>query len=75
MIVSELDLLAVLRHIAKAACALVGARYGALGVIGGLVQFIHVGMDDEAVDRIGHLPEGKAPLGAGSTNRSRSGSA
>jgi signal transduction histidine kinase len=57
----------VLRTIVEAAVELVGARYGALGVIaegGGLEQFIHVGMGDEAVARIGHLPEGRGLLGA-----------
>jgi hypothetical protein len=59
MITSELGLEAVLRHIVQAACALAGARYGALGVIaadGGLDQFIHVGMADDVVGPIGHLP-------------------
>ena len=63
----ELGLEAVLRHIVLAACALAGARYGALGVIaatGGLEQFIHVGIDDDLVEQIGHLPEGKGLLGA-----------
>ena len=58
---------AVLEHAVQAACALAGARYGALGVIahdGGLEQFIHVGVDDEVVERIGHLPQGKGLLGA-----------
>ena len=31
---------------------------------GGLEQFIHVGVDDEVVERIGHLPQGKGLLGA-----------
>jgi len=67
MITGDLDLTTVLRRIAEAACQLARARYGALGVIapgGGLEQFIHVGMDDDAVTRIGHLPEGKGLLGA-----------
>jgi signal transduction histidine kinase len=45
----------------------VQARYAALGVLGpdgGLEQFIHVGVDEETVARIGHLPEGKGLLGA-----------
>jgi signal transduction histidine kinase len=61
------DLKAVLQHAAEAACALTGARYGALGVIapdGGLEQFIHVGIDDDLLARIGHLPEGNGLLGA-----------
>jgi signal transduction histidine kinase len=67
MIVGDLALPVVLRRIVEAACELVHARYGALGVIapgGGLEQFIHVGMDPETVARIGHLPEGKGLLGA-----------
>jgi GAF domain-containing protein len=59
------DLDAVLRHIVDAARELVNARYAALGVIvgGRLVRFLHTGMDDETVARIGHLPEGKGLLG------------
>lgn len=66
-VVSHLELPTVLRTIAEAAVDLVGARYGALGVIaegGGLEQFIHVGMSPEDVHRIGHLPEGHGLLGA-----------
>jgi signal transduction histidine kinase len=66
-IVSDLALPVVLRRIVEAACELINARYGALGVIGpdgGLDQFVHVGMDEDAVARIGHLPEGKGLLGA-----------
>jgi signal transduction histidine kinase len=66
-VVSHLDLPVVLRTIIEAAVELVGARYGALGVIaedGGLEQFIHVGMTDEVVATIGHLPEGHGLLGA-----------
>lgn len=67
MIVSDLALPMVLRRIVEAACELVQAPYGALGVLaagGGLQQFIHVGMDEETVARIGQLPEGKGLLGA-----------
>ncbi len=66
-IAGNLELPVVLRHIVEAACDLVGARYGALGVIGPdgrLEQFIHVGMPADLVARIGHLPEGKGVLGA-----------
>lgn len=65
--VEPLDLPVVLRRIVTAAVDLVGARYGALGVIsarGGLEAFIHVGMADDAVATIGHLPEGRGVLGA-----------
>lgn len=66
-VVSHLELPTVLRTIVEAAVSLVGARYGALGVIaegGGLEQFIHVGMGEDDVERIGHLPEGHGLLGA-----------
>ena len=66
-VVSHLELPVVLRTIVEAAVELVGARYGALGVIaegGGLEQFIHVGMSAEQVAEIGHLPEGHGLLGA-----------
>jgi GAF domain-containing protein len=66
-IIGNLALPVVLRRIVEVACELVNARYGALGVlapVGGLEEFIHVGMDDDAVERIGHLPAGKGLLGA-----------
>ncbi len=67
-IIGDLDLTTVLRRIIESACTLVDARYGALGVIApsgtGLEAFIHVGLDDETVALIGHLPEGKGLLGA-----------
>ncbi len=67
LIVGDLALETVLHRIAEAARELVGARYAALGVIspdGGLAQFVHSGMPDDVVTRIGHLPEGKGLLGA-----------
>jgi signal transduction histidine kinase len=64
---SELDLAAVLQRIITTACSLVGARYGALGVLGPerdqLVQFITHGLDDETRARIGHIPHGHGVLG------------
>jgi signal transduction histidine kinase len=66
-VVAELSLPAVLRRIVTSACELLQARYGALGVIGPdgqLEQFLHVGMDEDVVERIGHLPQGKGLLGA-----------
>lgn len=65
-IVAETDLSDVLRRVAETARQLTGARYAALGVIGdygGLTEFIHVGLDRETADRIGHLPTGKGVLG------------
>ncbi|MEV4624222.1 GAF domain-containing protein [Asanoa sp. NPDC049573] len=67
LIIGDLALPAVLRRIVEAARELVGARYAALGVVsprGGLAEFIHSGMPEDAVDVIGHLPEGKGLLGA-----------
>ena len=67
MVTRDLTLPAVLPRIVEAARDLVGARYAALGVIsptGGLAEFVHSGMPEDAVARIGHLPEGKGLLGA-----------
>jgi signal transduction histidine kinase len=67
-VTEDLDLEVVLERVVAAACSLAGARYGALGVIAedgeGLSQFVHTGLDAEAVARIGHLPEGRGLLGA-----------
>jgi two-component system sensor histidine kinase DevS len=63
---SDLSLPVVLRHVVEAAVRLADAQYGALGVIGQdglLVEFIHVGMDEDTVTAIGHLPEGRGILG------------
>lgn len=67
LVTGDLDLARVLRQIAESAISLVDAQYGALGVLapdGGLEQFIHVGMTEELVEQIGHLPEGHGVLGA-----------
>ena len=66
-ITAQLDLESVLRSIVEAARDLTGAQYAALGVIGehgGLVRFLHEGMDEEHVRLIGHLPVGEGLLGA-----------
>src|ERR1700733_6427166 len=66
LIAGELSLPVVLRQIVAAARDLVGARYAALGVLGRdgeLEQFVHAGMDDELVARIGDLPRGRGILG------------
>jgi signal transduction histidine kinase len=60
----ELDV--TLQRLVEAAVDLVQARYGALGVLGrhgGLSQFIHVGIDEPTLARMGQLPEGKGLLG------------
>jgi signal transduction histidine kinase len=67
VIAGGLALPVVLRRIVEAARELVGARFGALGVLapdGGLAEFVHVGVPQEVADRIGHLPVGKGLLGA-----------
>ena len=64
---SDLDLGAMLHRIVESAVDLVGARYGALGVLDeagiGLVQFLTVGVDDDTHHAIGNLPEGHGILG------------
>ena len=67
MIIGDLALPVVLRRIVEAGCRLVNARYGAIGVLapaGGLEEFVHVGVDEDTVARIGRLPAGKGLLGA-----------
>ena len=62
--VEQLELPQVLRSIAEAAVELVGARYGALGVIsseGGLEEFIHVGMPARGGARRSARPGGTRP--------------
>lgn len=66
-VVEQLELPVVLERIVEAAVELVGADYGALGVIdahGGIDQFIHVGMNPDDVAKIGRFPEGHGLLGA-----------
>jgi signal transduction histidine kinase len=68
---SNLDLETVLRHIVETATGLVGARYGALGVVGeagSLAEFIPVGLDEAEIARIHHWPEGRGLLGELITN-------
>lgn len=64
---SNLDLSVVLAHVVESACTLLGARYGALGVVdtGGeqLVEFITHGMDQHTVESLGSPPRGLGVLG------------
>ncbi|GAA3950332.1 GAF domain-containing sensor histidine kinase [Actinoplanes auranticolor] len=63
---TDLDLRSTLQRIVKSACALAGARYGALGVLGEdqlLSDFITHGIDPEAHAEIGDLPRGRGVLG------------
>ncbi|MEU3274292.1 GAF domain-containing protein [Saccharomonospora sp. NPDC006951] len=61
----ELD--STLRRVVSAAVKLVGARYGALGVLGEdrqeLSRFVHEGIDEATSVRMGHLPQGRGVLG------------
>ena len=63
----SLNLEVMLRQVTEAAVSLVGARYGALGVIDStgqrLVEFIPVGLDEEQIAAIHHWPEGRGLLG------------
>jgi len=64
---TDLDLRSTLQRIVEAACALVGARYGALGVLSAdratLSDFITHGIDPAAHAKIGDLPHGRGVLG------------
>jgi signal transduction histidine kinase len=63
---SDLELDATLERIVAAAIQLTGARYGALAVRdpdGGLLSFLHQGIDADTVAKIGTLPVGKGVLG------------
>lgn len=60
-VLSELSLTAVLQQIVSSARELVEARYAALAVLGTdgeVTRFVHVGMDEETVRRIGRPPRG-----------------
>ncbi|MCS7479361.1 GAF domain-containing protein [Umezawaea endophytica] len=63
---SGLELDSTLQRIVQVAVDLVGARYGALGVLGtrdDLSEFVYEGIDAETRSHMGHLPEGKGLLG------------
>jgi signal transduction histidine kinase len=63
---SDLDLRSTLQRIVIAAVNLVGAKYGALGVIGPdrkLIEFITDGLTVAEHHRIGDLPTGRGVLG------------
>ncbi|MEX2328253.1 MAG: GAF domain-containing sensor histidine kinase [Nitriliruptoraceae bacterium] len=67
LVAGDLDLDVVLHRVVEAACSLVQARYGALGVIdeesGGLSSFVHQGIAPVDAERIGSLPTGVGILG------------
>jgi len=65
-VAGQVDLSGLLRSTVDIAIELTGARYGALGVLGehgGLVDFIHSGMDPDLAAEIGHHPLGSGVLG------------
>jgi signal transduction histidine kinase len=65
-VASDLSLPVVLERIVESARELVGAKYGALGVLAEdltLAEFITVGIDPETVAAIGPPPEGHGVLG------------
>jgi len=67
LVAEDLDVTVVLRTITQTAVDLVGASYGALGVLDaegtGLGEFVTVGMTPEDAAAIGTLPEGLGILG------------
>jgi signal transduction histidine kinase len=67
MIEADIELSVLLRHFVEEACALVDARYGALGVLNdartGLDQFLTVGLSESDEASIGARPTGRGVLG------------
>lgn len=67
MIESDVDLADLLAHLVEEACSLVGARYGALGVLNesrtALAQFLTYGLSDAQEAAIGERPTGRGVLG------------
>jgi signal transduction histidine kinase len=63
----DVELSALLRHIVEEARSMVGARYGALGVLNddrtALAEFLTVGIEDDAEEMIGSRPTGQGVLG------------
>jgi signal transduction histidine kinase len=63
---SDLELAAILDRIVAAACKLVDARYGAMGVLdgaGGLADFRTQGLSREEIEALGDPPTGRGILG------------
>jgi len=67
LVQGDLDLDTVLLWVVEVARTLVGARFGALGVIDdrgtGLSRFVTSGVDRDTIDAIGPLPRGSGLLG------------
>jgi signal transduction histidine kinase len=66
-VLAELDLEVVLNRVLESARELTGARYAALGLLGGsrteLERFLTIGIDEPERDGIGALPRGRGVLG------------
>lgn len=63
---AEHDLDQILERMVRCAADVAGARYSALGVYdhaGRIERFVHHGVDEDTVARIGRLPEGRGLLG------------
>src|SRR5271166_2973281 len=67
LIEADLELPVLLRHVIQEACAMTGARYGALGVLDEsrthLAEFITVGLEPDQEEEIGARPTGRGVLG------------
>ena len=67
LIEADLELPVLLRHVTEEACAMTGARYGALGVLDEsgthLAEFITVGLEPDEEKEIGARPTGRGVLG------------
>lgn len=64
---ADLDLDSLLQRIADQSREVIGAGYGAVGVLGEkdeLTRFIYSGIDEVTADKIGDLPTGRGVLGA-----------
>ena len=65
-VAGQTDLQAILATTVEIAMDLTGAPHGALGVVGqhgGLVDFVHAGVDPEKANAIGGPPQGRGVLG------------
>ena len=65
-VAEDLSLESVLERVVTAACRLVQARYGALGMVGSdqaISHVVTVGFDEETICQIGALPVGHGVLG------------
>ena len=67
LIEADLELPVLLRHVTEEACAMTGARYGALGVLDEsrthLAEFITVGLEADREEEIAARPTGQGVLG------------